>query len=103
MILFYFKEDITNEKGDVIKKAGEIFATIDGRVHDAKQLEAHITDSRIPVTKIGKYVIGWIEKNGEKMAYNLNQFEILERFEDITPESPLDYKIDIETNTFLKK
>jgi hypothetical protein len=90
MILFYNKED------------GSIFATIDGRVHDEKQLEAHITNG-LPVSKIGKYVIGWIEKKGEKMAYNLHQIELLQRFEDITPESPLDYKIDIETNAFIKK
>jgi len=91
MILFYNKDN------------GEIFATIDGRVHDAKQLEAHISDGSLPVSKIGKYVIGWIEKNGQRIAYNLHQIEILERFEDITPESPLDYKIDIEKNDFIKK
>lgn len=85
MILFYNKE------------TGKVFATIDGRVHDEKQLNCFIVDDNMKKEEIGKYIIGWIEKfNGEeteKIGYNLDQFKILERFEDITPESPLDYKI----------
>jgi len=87
MILFYQK------------KTGKIFATMDGRVHDEKQLNCFIVDDQIDKEEIGKYIIGWIQKYNEKeketdkIGYNLDQFKILEKFEDITPESPLDYKI----------
>lgn len=86
MILFYKKE------------TGDIFATIDGRVHDEKQLNCYIKDGK---DEVGKYIIGWIEKDGQKIEYNMDKFELLQRFEDITPESPLDYKI-IEDNLVKK-
>jgi hypothetical protein len=50
MILFYNK------------KTGEVFATIDGRVHDKKQMEC-IIDNGIGKENIGKYIIGWEETN----------------------------------------
>lgn len=81
MILFYKKD------------TGQIYATIDGRVHDERALNAHVTDSKTPAENVGKYIIGWIEKDGKRMGYNLDQFETLQRFEDLTPESPLDYQV----------
>jgi hypothetical protein len=90
MILFYNKDN------------GEIFATIDGRVHDDRHLNSHANNG-LPVDKIGKFVIGWIEKGDQKIAYNLNQMEMMIRFEDITPESPLEYRIDLEKNELIKK
>ena len=88
MILFYSK------------KTGEIFATIDGRVHDEKQLNCYV-DNGIGKENIGKLIIGWIEKDGQKIESNMDKFRILQRFEDITPESPLDYKI--KDNNLVKK
>ena len=90
MILFYNK------------KNGEVFATIDGRVHDEKQLKCYVNNG-IDKKDIGKYIIGWIENKNGKIEYNMDKFELLQKFEDITPESPLDYKIDIDTNTLIKK
>jgi len=78
MILFY------------LKKTGEIFATIDGRVHNEKALTCYINNGS---GEVGKYIIGWIEKDNKKMEYNLDKFKILQRFEDNTPFSPLDCKI----------
>jgi len=83
------------------KQNGQIFATIDGRVHDEKQLECYV-DNGIGKENIGKYIIGWIENKTGKIEYNMDKFELLQRFEDITPESPLDYKIDIENNNLIK-
>jgi hypothetical protein len=90
MILFYDKNN------------GEIFASIDGRVHNEDQLNCYVNNG-IGEENIGKYVIGWIAKNGSKIEQNIDKFDILQRFEDITPDSPLDYKIDIETNNLVKK
>lgn len=80
MILFYNK------------KNGEIFATIDGRVHDEKQLNCYV-DNGIGKNNIGKFVIGWIEKKGRKIEYNMDKFDIMKKFEDVSDVSPLDYKI----------
>jgi hypothetical protein len=87
MILFYKKE------------TGEIIGTVDGRVHQEKQLDTYISDG----TEMGKYVIGWIQKGEEKVACNLDKFEILQKFEDITEESPLDYRINIENGELIRK
>lgn len=87
MILFYKKED------------GQIIGAIDGRVHNEKQLGAYISDGG----EMGKYVIGWILKGDEKIAYNMDKFEIMQKFEDVTEESPLNYKIDVETGELVKK
>ena len=89
MILFYDKT------------TGDIFATMDGRVHDEKQLNCYI-DNGIGKENIGKYIIGWIDKNGKKMEYNLDKFELLQEFESISPVSPLDYKVNIETGNLIK-
>lgn len=97
MILFYLKKDLKNEKDEVTKKAGSIFAVIDGRVHDERQMNSWIEDSTFPADDIGKFIIGWIEKDGERIAYNLDKFELLQRFEDRTKFSPLDCRIDIES------
>lgn len=78
MILFYNKKD------------GKIFATIDGRVHDERHLKCHINSGK---EEVGKFIIGWIEKGKDKIEYNIDQFKTLQRFEDSTPTSPLDYKI----------
>jgi ABC-type transport system involved in cytochrome c biogenesis ATPase subunit len=90
MILFYNKQN------------GEIFATIDGRVHDEKQLKCYVNNG-IGEENIGRYIIGWIENKTGKQEYNMDKFEILQRFEDITLESPLDYKVDIDAGNLIKK
>jgi hypothetical protein len=90
MIIFYDKRD------------GKIFATTDGRVHDEKQLECYI-DSGIGTENIGKYIIGWTEDKDGRIAHNLDKMELLKKFEDHTPESPLMYRIDIEKNQLIKK
>jgi len=82
MILFYNK------------KTGNIFGTIDGRVHNEKQLNNYIVDKSIEEKEIGKFVIGWIQKGGKQIGQNLDQFKTLEKFESISPVSPLDYKIE---------
>lgn len=90
MILFYTKTD------------GRIFAVIDGRVHGEQHLRCSVNPG-IQEENIGKYIIGWIEKGSERLAYNLDKFELLQKFEDITPESPLDYKVNVETGELVKK
>ena len=90
MILFYEKE------------TGKIFGTIDGRVHQEEQLKMY-SDSGVGKENIGKYIIGWIEKDGQKMEYNMDKFDLLKKFEDVSDESPLDYEIDIEKNELVKK
>lgn len=89
MILFYDKSN------------GEIIATLDGRLHGAEQLNMSVSND--PKMEVGKFIIGWIEKEGKKIAYNLDKMDILQRFEDITPESPLDYKIDTQHALLIKK
>jgi len=91
MILFYNKDN------------GEIFATIDGRVHNEQQLNSYVSDNENTKDKIGRYIIGWLERGGKRIESNMDKFDILQRFEDISPESPLDYKIDIETGALIKK
>jgi len=89
MILFYKKD------------SGEIFATIDGRVHSEEQLVCRISDGASD-ENIGKYIIGWIESKNGKIEYNMDKFELLQEFEAITPTSPLDYKVDIQTGNLIK-
>lgn len=89
MILFYNKKD------------GKIFSAIDGRVHSEKQLKCYV-DNGIGEENIGKYIIGWIEGSDGTMGYNLDKFELLQKFEDISPESPLDYKVDAESGNLIK-
>lgn len=92
MILFYNK------------KNGNVFATIDGRVHDKKQLGCYVCDSNNKKEEIGKFIIGWLEgKDGNRVEYNLDKIKLLEKFEDITTESPLEYKIDLKKGTLIKK
>jgi hypothetical protein len=38
-----------------------------------------------------------------KIEHNLDKFEVLKKFEDNTPENPMDYKIDVATNNLIKK
>ena len=90
MILFYNK------------KTGEIFATIDGRVHNEHALSCYVNNG-LDKKDIGKYIIGWIEKGDKKIEYNLDKFELLQKFEDISPESPLNYKVDVEKGLLIKK
>lgn len=92
MILFYAKNEVKNDDGSVKMQAGHIFATIDGRVHDEKQLTNYV-DNGIGAENIGKHIIGWIEKGDKKMEYNMDEFELLQRFEDVSDETPLDYKV----------
>lgn len=91
-MIFFYKKD-----------TGEIFSAIDGRVHNEAHLNTHVTDSSIEEGNVGKYIIGWIEKDGSRIGCNLDKFDLLREFEDITPDSPLDYKVDIETGSLIKK
>jgi hypothetical protein len=102
MILFYAKREIKNANGDVLKQEGEIFATIDGRVHSETHLKAYITTG-IALEDVGKYIIGWIDNGQGRIAYNLDKMELLQSFEDVTPVSPLDYKVDTETGELVSK
>jgi hypothetical protein len=88
-MIFFYKKD-----------TGDIYSVIDGRFHNEQQLNIIVTDGD---ANIGKYIIGWIEKNNKKIAYNIDKFYILQKFEDITSESPLDYTIDISTGNITKK
>ena len=77
------------------KKTGEVFATIDGRVHDQKTMECTITDDSHDKKNTEKMVIGWEEKGKEKIEHNLDHFEILQDIEDdTTPTKIYDFKID---------
>lgn len=90
MILFYNKQ------------SGEIFATVDGRVHDEQQMKCYVNNG-IEEENIGKYIIGVITNNGKKIEYNMDKFSLLQEFESISPVSPLDYKVEIETGNLIKK
>lgn len=68
------------------KRTGEIHGTIDGRVHDEKHLNC-LVDNGIGEENIGRYIIGW---GDNKKEYNLDKFELIQRFEDNTPFSPMD-------------
>lgn len=84
-------------------KTGKIFATIDGRVHREDQLNMYAIPEVDNKEDIGKYIIGWIaNKEGQKIAYNLDKMDLLKEFESITPTSPLDYKMDVETGELIK-
>lgn len=89
MILFYKKD------------TGKIFATVDGRVHSEQALKCSVSDGT-PTENIGKYIIGWIEKGGNRVEYNMDKFELLQEFESISPVSPLDYYVDVETGDLKK-
>ncbi len=89
-MIFFYKKD-----------TGEIFATMDGRVHDEKQLTNYV-DNGIGKENIGKYIIGWIENKKGKIESNMDKFELLQEFESISPVSPLDYKVNIETGNLEK-
>lgn len=109
MILFYAKEEVRSEpkegetEGKILVQAGDVFAVADGRVHDERALQAYVTHPYIPAENVGKYIIGWIKKGEQRIESNMDKFELLKSFEDITPESPLDYRVDVETGELLKK
>lgn len=102
MILFYTKKDVTNDAGIVLRRAGDVFATIDGRVHGIEQLNSFVNDG-MDERNIGKYIIGWIENGGERMAYNIDKFDLMQEFESVSPVSPLDFRVDIESGQLLKR
>lgn len=43
-----------------------------------------------------------ISQRRKLIEHNMDKFEILQRFEDITPESPLNYKVDLITGDLIK-
>jgi hypothetical protein len=75
------------------KRTGEIHGTIDGRVHSETHLKCSV-DNGIGKENIGSYIIGWSEEKGQKKTHNLHKFELLRRFEDLTPFSPMNCKIE---------
>lgn len=121
MILFYNK------------KTGEIFGAINGRVHDPAQMNMsvgngspaenigkyiigwetnnEVEDYEVEVEKMVGVGKGLFKKVKEKqilqrnkmIPHNEDKFDILQKFEDETPENPMDYKIDIATNNLIKK
>jgi len=84
------------------KKTGDIFATIDGRVHDKDHLNMSV-DNGIGKENIGKYIIGWTIERGERVPHHIEKFSLLERFEDNTPENALNYRIDLKSKELVKK
>jgi hypothetical protein len=70
----------TNELEDFIEEVEEMVEIGDGLFKKVKRKE------RLKRTK--------------KIEHNLDKFELLQRFEDNTPENPMDYKI--ENNNFVK-
>jgi len=42
------------------------------------------------------------QKRSKIIEHNMDKFPLLQRFEDDTPENPMDYKVDIETNNLIK-
>jgi hypothetical protein len=86
------------------KKTGDIFGAINGRVHDQEQMKMLMENKNTLAEDVGRFIIGWEEMNsGEKIEHNLDKFEVLKKFEDNTPENPMDYKIDVATNNLIKK
>ena len=110
------------------KKTGEIISYIDGRVHDDRQLNVSIEtgeelgkyvigweeskefeeyeDEVEDLVEVSKGLFKKVKKNvkmkrRKRIEHNLDKFEILQRFEDATPENPMDYKI--ENNNLIKK
>ena len=71
-------------------RTGEVYATIAGRVHNESQINCSV-DNGIGTENIGKYIIGWEEKDGERIEHNMDKFELLYKFENT--ENPLDYKV----------
>lgn len=90
MILFYNK------------KTGDIFATIDGRVHNEDHLKCYVNNGDLKDEEIGRYIIGYMENKSKKIASNMHKISQVESWEDITPDSPLDYSIDCEKNELKK-
>ncbi|MFA5696728.1 MAG: hypothetical protein WC917_04820 [Bacilli bacterium] len=121
MILFYEK------------RTGDVFATIDGRVHNKKSMECHI-DNGIGKENIDKLIIGWeetdeleeyndevekiievgdnlfkkelateVKKRNKIIEHNIDKIDLLMKFEDTSPESPLDYRINHVTKEIIKK
>ena len=74
------------------KSTGKKISTIDGRVHDETHLNCSVDDGS--GEEIEKYVLGWSEEKGQKKTHNLHKFELLRRFEDLTPFSPMNCKIE---------
>jgi len=121
MILFYNK------------KTGNIFGVISGRVHDQAQMNMFIgngspaedigkyiigwgtndevEDYEVEVDKMVNVGKGFFKKiktkeilkRNKMIPHNSDKFDILQKFEDETPENPMDYKIDISTNNLIKK
>lgn len=75
------------------KKTGDIFGTIDGRVHPESQLNMYAKREQETEEEVGKYIIGAIKNKEKTIEYNMDKMDLLKKFEDISSESPLDYKI----------
>lgn len=66
------------------KKTGEVYAVIEGRAHDQRDLNSYVEEEGGK-----KLIIGWVDG----VKYNEHLFPLLTKFEDLTPASPLDYKV----------
>jgi len=111
MILFYDKRD------------GKVFATTDGRVHDQASMKCFISDGTPKkdigkyiigweelketeekeieseeMVEIGKNLfkrkmVKTKIRVGKKREHNLDQFKLLQKFEDISKDNPMQYKV----------
>ncbi len=78
------------------KTTGNIFATIDGRMHTTAVIDCMITDSSVNEKDVDKIVIGFEKLDGGKTKeHNMDMFDMVQKFEnDKRPEHPLKYKVD---------
>ena len=72
-------------------KKGDVYATIDGRVHDKEDLNVVIESNDQKMA--GKYIIGWVKNTYGKKASHMGNFKLLQKFEGNGPEKPLNYKV----------
>ena len=120
-------QDVTINFKNVIlffdKRDGQIFATIDGRVHSEQNMKCDM-DNGIGKENVGKMIIGWEETSeteeieaevenlvdaggglfkkekvkekrtrSKNIEHNMDKFELLQEFESMSEVSPLNYKI----------
>jgi len=91
MILFYNK------------KNGNVFAVIEGRVHNSEHLNCSVFSTNNKKDNLEKLIIGFVKDDkGKTKVYNRNMFELLDKFEsNDKTENPLFYRY--KHGRFVKK